>query len=211
MGHFDASQWADLVRGLVDEKQRSAMEAHISAGCAKCRRTMEFMTQLAAVAVGEAAYQPPEYAVHNARAIYALQEPEKVCILPRIIGRLVYDSFREPLPAGLRARHGLARHALYEAGDYSVDLRLEYERGTSKVTLVGQIADRENPGNPMADLPVFLVSGKKIVARAYSNEFGEFQAQYEPRRRLRLYVHSSRESGKRIDVALPGPADDNHS
>jgi hypothetical protein len=211
MGHFEAGQWADLVRNLVEEKQQAAMEAHISAGCAKCRRTMEFMKQLADVAGAEEAYQPPDYAVHNAKSVYVLQEPEKVCILPRIVGRLVYDSFREPMPAGVRARHGLARHALYEAGDYSVDLRLEYGQGTSKVTLVGQIADRENPGKPMADLPVFLVSGKKIVARAFSNEFGEFQAQYQPRRRLRLYVHSSRDAGTRIDVALPGAIDDDHS
>jgi len=203
MGHFEAGEWADLVRGLVDEKRRSAMEAHISAGCKKCRRTMQFMRKLAVVTAGETVYRPPDYAVHNAKAIYALQEPEEVCVLPRIIGRLVYDSFREPLLAGLRSRHGLARHALYEAGGYSVDLRLEYEQGASKVTLVGQIADQENPGAPMAALPVFLVSGKKIVARSYSNEFGEFQAQYEPRRRLRLYVHSSREAASRIDLALP--------
>ena len=210
MNHFDAGQWADLVRDLADEKQQAAMEAHISSGCESCRRTMEFMKQLAAVTRAEAAYRPPEYAVHNAKAICALQEPEKVCILPRIVGRLVYDSFREPLPAGLRARHRLARHTLYQAGNYSLDLRLEHEQGTSKVTMVGQIADRENPGKPLADLPVLLVSGKIIVARVFSNAFGEFQAQYEPQRRLRLYIHPRQEAA-RIEVPLPGHSDKDHS
>jgi hypothetical protein len=40
----------------------------------------------------------------------------------------------------------------------------------------------------MPDVPVTLVSGKQTVARAVSNEFGEFVISYEPGARLSLYV-----------------------
>ncbi len=204
MSHFEVGQWADWVRGLAGEKQRAEMEAHLSSGCGKCRRTMETMKRLAAIAQDEAAYQPPDYAVHNAKAIYALQEPETVWILPRIVARLVYDSFREPLPAGLRSRHQLTRHALYEADDYSLDLRLEHQHGSARVTLVGQIADRANPKQSLANLPVILLSDKTIVGRTSSNAFGEFQIEYNPKNRLHLYIQSAEKLDARIEVPLPG-------
>jgi len=65
--------------------------------------------------------QVPQYALRCARTIFILQQPQKVQILPRIPVRLLYDSFREPLPAGLRTQQRLSRQALYQAGDYSLD------------------------------------------------------------------------------------------
>ncbi len=52
----------------------------------------------------------------------------------------------------------------------------------------------------MVHVPVFLVSGKQIVARAATNQLGEFQIEYEPKARLRLCV--SADDGKCIEVSL---------
>src|SRR5512135_2787210 len=139
MKHFEIGQWADMVRGLLTDGRRAEMSAHLSAGCRSCRRTVAILREVAEVAARDSSNVVPSYAVHSARAIFALQQPEKLYFFPRIIGQLIYDSFREPLPAGLRARHRLTRHVLYQAGDQSVDIRMEHQRGTASVTLVGQI------------------------------------------------------------------------
>ncbi len=202
MRHLDIGHWVDLVRGLAGRRERALMKAHLASGCTKCRRTVEMLRAVAALAAVEGKYEVPAHAVQGAKAIYALNRPEKVYVPRRSLARLVYDSFKEPLPAGVRARHRLTRRALYEAGEYSLDLRLEHQIGTPAVNLVGQIASQENPEKPLADLPVFLVSGKEIIAHTLSNAFGEFQIEYEPRRRLRLYLEACQFGRRGIDVPL---------
>ncbi len=175
------------------------MQAHLASGCRKCRHTTELLRKVAATARSDSQVQVPDYALRCARAIFLLQQPEKVQILPRVPARLLYDSFREPLPAGVRTQQHLSRQALYQAGDYSLDLRMENESGTSRVTLVGQIQNRKEHGKRLGRVPVLLVSGKQILAQAVSNSLGEFQMEYAPTQRLRLYV-PVRQAGKSINV-----------
>ncbi len=197
-----------MVRGLVSEPQRVQMQSHLDAGCQKCNGIVNMLNKMMSVAAVESEYEPPMYAVESARGIFALQQPEKVFIFPRIVGRLVYDSFKDPLPVGVRASHKVARHALYQAADYSLDVRLEHERGTPRVTLVGQITNQKEPTKTLANLPVFLVSGNEILAKAVSNDFGEFLVDYEPRRHMRLYVQPSERFQNRIEVPLSAIADE---
>jgi len=192
MGHFDIVQWADFVRGLPESADRTAMEEHLSSGCQACGGAVRQLRKLVAVADAEARYKVPNYAVDYAKSIYPLQQPAKVHIIAHIHTRLIYDSFREPLPAGIRGQGRIIRHTCYEAGDHSLELRQEIERGCSRVTLVGQITNQKEPQRQMPDVPVTLVAGKETVARAVSNEFGEFVMAYEPRAPLRLYVQVER-------------------
>src|ERR1043165_5573059 len=89
--HFDIWQWADYARGLSDEVARSAMDAHLSSGCARCARTASIFRSVTAVAAGEPGQAPPDHAVRYAQAVYALFRPETTS-LPRLIARLVHDS-----------------------------------------------------------------------------------------------------------------------
>ena len=202
MKHFDISKWADFVRGLIEESAQLAMKRHLASGCPKCRRITDLLHKVEAATRSDSQIHVPEYAVRCARVFFLLQQPEKVQILPRIPTQLLYDSFREPLPAGLRTQQRLSRQYLYQAGDYSLDLRLENERGSSRVALVGQIQNRKQAGKRMGGgVPVLLVSGKKILAHAVSNSLGEFQMEYAPQKHQRLYVPVHR-SGKRVRVFL---------
>lgn len=198
MRHFPLAQWTDFVRGLLPEADRRAMRDHAS-GCAGCRRTRDLLGRVWTIGRADGRYEAPAYAIRCARAISSLRQPESVQLLPKVLARLVYDSFREPQPAGVRGRQRLSRQALYEAGEYSLDLRLE--SGTDgRVALIGQIASRRNPARSMKNVPVLLLEDKEIVASSVSNEFGEFHMGYSPRGHLRLYVPV--QDGKSIQVAL---------
>ncbi len=204
MKHFELVEWADFVRGLVEESARVAMERHLASGCRKCRHTTDLLHKAAVAARSDSKIQVPEYAVRYARAIFILQLPEKVRLLPRAPARLLYDCFREPLPAGVRTQQGLSRQALYQAGDYSLDLWLENECGSSRVALVGQIQNRKEPGKRLGGVLVLLVSGKQILAQAVTNWLGEFQMEFAPAKHLRLYV-PLHQAGKQIKVSLNQP------
>ena len=136
MKHFNIWQWTDYARGLADEVHRPAMDAHLSSGCARCARTASTLRSVTAIAGGEAGHEPPEHAIRYAQAVYSLFRPETTS-LPRLLARLVHDSVREPLPAGIRAQARLSRHALYEAGSYYLDLQLDMQPASGLVTLVG--------------------------------------------------------------------------
>jgi hypothetical protein len=188
MKHFEISEWADFARGLVPPSRREAMSGHLAAGCRKCRRTADVLREVAPLAAAESRYEAPEFAVHCARAIYALEQPREVRVLENLLGRLVFDSFREPLAAGVRSRHHVTRQSLYEAGEYAVDLCQEHERGSSRIGLAGQIVSRKDPGSVLAGVAVVLSSRGSVLARAVSNRFGEFRMEYPPSRDLRLDV-----------------------
>ncbi len=200
MKHYQMEQWLDFVRGLCDEPRRVAMDQHLLA-CAECAPVVKMLQKVQRAAAADSTYQVPEHVLRSARAIFALNRPEKVGMLPRLLGKLVFDSLREPLAAGVRSQPGTTRQAIYEAGDFSVDLRIEQEPGDTTAVLVGQIINHTQPEQRMANIPVLLMSGKEVLGRAVSNRLGEFQMEYQPKRSLQLHL-PVQQSGKRIEVHL---------
>ncbi len=200
--HYDTPQWIDFVRDLMEPITRAAMEDHLSSPCHKCARTVELLRKLLAKASAEAGYAVPPHVLHYAKTIHSLQPLERVQILPRTYARLVFDSFREPLPAGIRSQRKITRHSIYHAADYQIQLRQEHERGGSQVNLIGQISNEKKPGGRMSRLEILLLSGKEIIARAISNQFGEFIMAHEPKAHLRLCVKPF----ERLPKAIPPKA-----
>jgi hypothetical protein len=200
MMHFSDWQWTDFVRGLVGAAPRMAMEEHLSSGCRRCERFVSTLRGVAATAHADASYDPPEYAIRYAKAIFSLNQPEKFSF-PRMVARLVHDSFNAPLPAGIRSQDRQSRHALYEAGSYYLDLQLEHQPRSGLITLIGQLEDRNKPAASTADVPVRLMDRTTLVASTLANRFGEFHLEYSPARNLRLQVPLPA-VGKRLDVAL---------
>lgn len=187
MRHFSIWDWTDYVRGLETDADRSVMDTHLSAPCLPCQRTVNVLRGVAALAHDEAGYLPPRDAVQDAQAIASWHRPEKTGF-PAWVARLVHDTFREPLPAGMRAEGRHSRHTLYEAGSYSLDLQVESQPPSGLVSLVGQLADRRTPATLPLHLPVWVMERKRLVTSTLCNRFGEFQLEYAPSRDLRLCI-----------------------
>ena len=193
--HVDITEWVDFVRGLGGSADRAAKERHLASGCQRCQRIVRVLGGFAALApIIEAG--PTEQTLRRAEAIFPRRQP-KAGFLPR----LVFDSFREPLPVGIRAEDQPARHVLYQAGGYFLDLQLEREPASDVITLIGQLSDRQQPATTTGNLPVLLMAPEGPVASAMSNRVGEFQLDYKPARNLRLHILLQAVGG-RIDVGL---------
>jgi hypothetical protein len=199
--HFDIPDWVDYVRKQVTPMQSEEMQAHLSSGCQKCKKVAEQLSKFAQICSGENAFTVPEHVERSVKAFFALNRQPQSSLLQRIVGSLLYDSVNDPQPAGVRTGHQINRHVLYQAGDYSVDLRFEHEKGSSSMVLVGQIANRITPEELMAHYPVILFSGQRELTRSLSNSYGEFQLEYtpEPDMHLRVPIETR---GQQLEVLL---------
>jgi len=186
--HFDITEWADYVRNTVSSDQNQVMQAHLHAGCSKCEKIKALLSKFAAVCSREASYQIPRAAEQQVKAMIGLAKAPRRSALQRLWATLIYDSVNDPQPVGVRGTHQINRQVLFHAGDYSVDLRFEHEKGSASMVLVGQIANQKTPDELLANLPVILVAGNREVTRSISNTFGEFQLEYVPESDLRLLV-----------------------
>src|SRR5437773_2303383 len=100
MNHPALQHWVDRARGLLGEPELAAAEAHLATGCAGCRRTAEVMSMLAQIAGRER--DAPSALVERAELLFPRRQ-RGLERLRHLATQLVYDSMRDPLPAGVRA------------------------------------------------------------------------------------------------------------
>jgi hypothetical protein len=188
MNHFNIEDWTDYVRDVANRELRDLMDAHRATGCTRCERRIDALTRLSSVARSEKTIEVPNHLVRSALALFASQSSNFGARRASVVARLLFDSFMQPLAAGVRGQQRLSRQVLYQADGYSLDLRIEQERDSSQLLVVGQVFDRSKPQSPIANVPVLLLSGPRLLQRVDSNDFGEFQLQYEPTTPLSLHL-----------------------
>ena len=104
-----------------------------------------------------------------------LLRPDAVLQNVTPVARLISDSLRDPLPAGVRGLQDRSRRLLFASGSLTVDLLAEPEADTNRIALWGQILDSARPDRRFAGVSVTLQGWKGPVAQAAADEFGEFQ------------------------------------
>jgi hypothetical protein len=199
--HYDITEWADYVRNVVAADQQEQMRSHLQTGCSKCEKIHAVLSRFANICMREVAYEVPRVAEQQVKALVVLHKAPRQSALQRLLGSLIYDSVNNPQPAGIRGTHQINRQVLFHAGDYSVDLRFEHEKGSASMVLVGQIANQSEPEEKLGNIPVILVAGKREITRSISNTFGEFQLEYVPEGDLRLLVPLEAK-GQELEVVL---------
>lgn len=212
MKHYGIAQWVDFARGLVTAEDAAAMRNHAST-CQECRDMADYCSNLARVCKGMEPSDVPDDVIRKALSVFPVQFSGRPKRSFRIPVELIYDSFLVPAPAGLRSSWQVGWQALYHAGDCSLDLRIEPELRSSRAAVIGQISNHAEPNHNMAGIPVAVKAGRLVVAETRSNQFGEFQMEYEQQNRLQLCVYL--EGGaksilvplKKFESALPAGAE----
>src|SRR5215472_14016712 len=120
--HIELSVLYDFVWGKVsrDADGRNHIE-----NCGQCQADVSWLQWLSDFGVREKRYEPPSWATTNAENIFRRKRPGLAAIAKEIVASLVYDSFCEPLPAGVRRRDLPSRQALYKTGNMQFDLKIE--------------------------------------------------------------------------------------
>lgn len=182
MRHFSLEQWADFARDLVGKEKKAVMQEHLESGCKPCAKIHKEWSRVREVAGRERAYQPPESAVRAVKGMGAIHaRPAKPGI-----AQLLFDSSRSPVAAGVRSASTIARQLLYGVGAYRIDVRMEPQMDSDKISLVGQVLNSAEPAKHVGDVPVALLKGRKVVGESQTNAFGEFHLECDLEGRLEL-------------------------
>jgi hypothetical protein len=193
--HFSSPQWVDLVRGLLEDNAREAMDEHLREGCGECLQAYNDWYGLAAFAEEERGLDLPHEALRVAKSYLAQRSVLEGRVdasgrrrtwAPAVLATLVFDS-RQALPAGVRASAaGYSRHLLFAARSLAIDLHLETASKPGWFLLAGQIADNSCPDHLPHRVELSLVHGDTAVSTFQTNEFGEFQCAFDRRKDLTL-------------------------
>lgn len=198
MPHFSLGEWADFARDAVKGEQKAAMQTHLESGCRPCAKVLGTWTRVREATTREKAYQPPESAVRTVKGLGAIHVPAKASL-----ARLLFDSFSNPIAAGVRSTATVARQLLYGVGAYRIDLRMEPQMDSDKISLVGQILNSIEPTKHAAAVPVVLLKGRKVLAESHTNGFGEFHLQCDLEGSLQLRLTLPHGSEVRIPLVEP--------
>jgi hypothetical protein len=192
MRHYSLEKWVDFARNVIREDEKAEMQSHLNDGCTQCSKELSLWRRLRQVAQRESSYEPADGDVRTVNAIFANQRGYRTRNVKSGVAALLFDSFRSPLAAGVRSAGSASRQLLYGAANYRIDIRIEPRIDMEKTVLIGQVLNSADPNERLAEVPVTLLKGKKVLAKCVTSQFGEFQMDCEL------------EGGFRLTVALPG-------
>jgi hypothetical protein len=204
-GHFSDEDLVDFARRQGSAYETARVARHLDTGCERCTPTLHFWKGVVGLAGQEPSYRPPDGTVGQARAEFALRRPEG--LLGRVAGKasLVFDSFRQPLPAGVRAAGPSPRQVLYKAGRYLIMLRVEPSAGSDRLSVVGQILDEVHPTRAVENVAVLVLNGDETVERTLTNRLGEFELEPDPAESLRISVGVPEIGSVNVPWPMAGP------
>jgi len=129
--------------------------------------------------------------------------PKQSSVFRRVISaRLIFDSFLQPAPAGIRTSQLSGRRFVYQADSLMVDLFLEPPQTDScRVSLVGQLLDSAKPERQLDILSVALHGRTGPIAVASTNRFGEFHFEFGLEQNVNLEIETAADQW--ISVVLP--------
>jgi hypothetical protein len=185
MQHFSEEAWADFVRGTGAVGVNGEIEVHLARGCDDCMAADGMWDRLRLAAVQENIYAPPDDLVRRVKLELSTRAAGNVA---RAIAP-VFDSFCHPLVAGVRSGSVIARQLLYEADGLTVDLRLEEEARSGKISAVGQVLDKGTPRSLLSKGTITLWTARGLpIVEANPNDHGEFQLEFEAQENLHLSI-----------------------
>lgn len=205
MKHFSTEEWADFARGVVEKDPKSLMQSHLQDGCGKCAKALELLRRVHSAAHRQASSAPPEGLVRVAKAMYGQQASFEQAARVTMAA-VLFDSFTSSLPVGVRSGVSAPRQLLYGAGSHRIDVRLEPQTDSEKVSVIGQVLDSSEPQKDLQGLLVLLLAGERVLDESHTNRFGEFQLECALAERLELRVKLP--LGQQLSAALvqPDPA-----
>jgi len=200
MEHFSVEKWIDFVNLAVTTGEQQQMDKHLSLGCSSCQKTVSLWQRVRTSAAAEGNYQPPESAVRIAKAAFAGAGLGSTATGAGSKVKLLFDSFLQPMLAGVRSAGAGTRQMLYRADPYQIDVQLEMKPGANRVVVTGQLLNLGNPKVVATGTRVLVSNMHGDVVHTVANQFGEFSG--EVKNSGDLQVTFATPSGEPIVISL---------
>jgi len=175
----------DYMDGMAMDVEKSTVETHL-VDCRECSELKQEFQVLAMQLREDSAFEPPAELVQWGVDLFQpIMQPEKSG-LRKIIAALVFDTFDQPMLAGVRRVGAPPRQLLFRAGDVDVDVKIESMEANDRITLVGQVLSSATKF--FDNTPVKLESHGIVRYRTRTNVVGEFSFDEVPKDTYHLSV-----------------------
>ena len=201
MKHFSTETLLDFARGLLPSLRADELKHHVE-GCKKCLASYDMWRAVMGAGRREKKYRPSESAVQRAKEACGLREGWRPSGR-KTRARLIFDSFLQPLPAGVRNSMAATRQLQYRSGPLIIDIDLAKESHAPEapIFLMGQILNADKPDQRVKDFRVFLLRGKRIRGQTNSSPLGEFRFELAEAKNWRLLFEL--DGQEVIPISLP--------
>jgi hypothetical protein len=186
MQHINTEDLVDYMDGRVSGEGKLSVENHLSK-CGDCAELKEELRVLVLRLQEDTTFEPPAELVKWGVSLFQpLLQPSTGGKLRKLIASLVFDTFDQPLLAGVRRVGAPPRQLLFRAGDVDVDVKIESMEANDRITLVGQVLS--TTAKFFDNTPVKLESHGIVRYRTMTNLVGEFSFDEVPKDTYHLSV-----------------------
>ena len=186
MDHISVEGLIDYVDGQIPDATKNQIAQHL-ANCADCAELKQELQSLVLQLQADLANEPPAELIQwGNRLFQPLAQPSTGSKLRKLVAALVFDTFDQPLLAGVRHAGTAARQLLYRAGDVDVDVKIESMESNERITLVGQVLATSTKF--LENAPVKLESHGLTRFKTTTNLVGEFSFDEVPKDTYHLSV-----------------------
>ena len=202
MEHFSEQPWADFVRGVSGPEASRDISAHLAKGCASCKTAHHTWSRVGRLGTAESSYTPPENLVRLVKLGFATNLPQPAQTWT--LASLVFDSFAQPLMAGVRSGALNFWQVIYEAEGLTVDLRFGHRTPSKAIHLVGQVFDKQAVRALQNNASIELsTEQEQLLAATTVSALGEFYIEFETNANLWLSVKAAGRNPVRIPLTNP--------
>ena len=133
-------------------------------------------------------FEPPAELVQRGMDLFqpVVQPQGAIGGIRKFIASLIFDTYDQPMLAGVRRVGAPPRQLLFRAGDVDVDVKIESMEANDRITLVGQVLS--NTDKFFDNTPVKLESHGVVRYRTRTNVVGEFSFDEVPKDTYHLSV-----------------------
>ena len=139
MRHTTVEELVDYVDGKSAGSNKQTLENHL-ASCEECADLKVDLQSLMTRLKEDSRFEPPAQLVQWAVGIFQpVLQVESKSKVRRIVAALIFDSYDQPMTAGVRHVGEPPRQLLFRAGDVDVDVRIESLEANNCINLAGQV------------------------------------------------------------------------
>ena len=185
MAHLNVTDIMNYVDGETLPADKAAAERHLHT-CSDCSELRQELENLVTRLQEDSVCEPPSHLVQWGIDLFQPVMQPSGGRVRKFIASLVFDTFEQPLLAGLRRIGAPPRQLLFRAGDVDVDVKIESVEANDRITVVGQVL---SSGAKFFDnTPVKLESHGIVRYKTRTNLVGEFSFDEVPKDTYHLSV-----------------------
>jgi len=186
MRHVTLDNLISYMEGEASDVEKSTLDSHVQT-CNECAELKQEFQLLMTRLQEDASFEPPAGLVEwGVNLFQPVMQPATGGKLRKIIASLVFDTYDQPMLAGVRRVGAPPRQLLFRAGAVDVDVKIESMEANDRITLVGQVLSGAEKF--IDNTPVKLESHGIVRYRTRTNLVGEFSFDEVPKDTYHLSV-----------------------